>query len=86
MKTTQCESVQLWLNNGGTITPLEAYNKWGIMRLARVIGDLRKGGMDIDSTMVGVKNRNDEKCRVAQYSLAAPTHEGNQAVFRGIML
>jgi len=86
MRTTQCAGLRNLLQGGQTITQGEAQKLFGIGRLAARIGDLKKQGMDIESEMITVKNRDGQPCRVARYSLAAPTHEGNQSVFRGIML
>ena len=51
------------------ITPQQAYEKFGCLRLSGRIFDLREMGYDISSTLIDVKNRYGEDCRVALYKL-----------------
>lgn len=44
---TQCNMIAAWLRGGNTITSLDALNKFGCMRLASRICDLRDRGMNI---------------------------------------
>jgi hypothetical protein len=53
----------------GSITQLEALNDLGIMRLASRISDLRTKGYDIKREMITVRNRFEEECHVARYSM-----------------
>lgn len=46
-KKSQTAIIGEYLMAGGTITPLEALEKWGCFRLAARIHDLRKAGMNI---------------------------------------
>ena len=46
------KKIKAWILKGKKITPLEALNKWGCMRLAARIAELRKDGMDIRTTSV----------------------------------
>lgn len=43
----QCSMILEHLREHGSITPLEALNQYGIMRLASRINDLKKHGADI---------------------------------------
>ena len=52
----------------GHITPLEAWQKLGIYRLADTVYQLRKLGYDIVTTRKVVKNKFGEKCRIAEYT------------------
>jgi len=54
-----------WLENGNTITALEALNMFGCFRLASRIHDLRERGHNINKEMIVQPNGK----RVAQYSL-----------------
>lgn len=72
--TTQNENLANHLRAGGTITPLEALDLFGIGRLAARIKDLRDMGMEIVKTMIDVATRAG-KSRVAQYKLAVPRVE-----------
>ena len=49
---TQCKMIAAWLEGGSTITSLEALRKFGCMRLASRIWDLRESGMDIQKRRV----------------------------------
>ena len=53
------------------ITPIQAMEKFGCMRLSGRIHDLREMGYDISSDLVEVKNRYGETCRVSQYRLVS---------------
>lgn len=68
-KPTQAERILDYMDEFGSITPYEAMQDLGVMRLASRIADLRKMGFVIDSTMIPVKNRYGETCHVKQYSL-----------------
>ncbi len=68
MKMTQCEMVIDYLNEYGSITPLEAMRDLGIYRLASRISDLKKQGHKIKSKMVAVRTRNDGTTHIASYS------------------
>jgi hypothetical protein len=59
---TQVEMIRKHLNRGWSITPLQALEKYGIMRLASRINDLKNEGMIIHSVMV-----NTGKKRFAKY-------------------
>ena len=51
------------------ITPMQALEKFGCMRLASRISDLRQMGYVISREMIAVKNRDGETCHVANYKL-----------------
>jgi hypothetical protein len=53
----------------GPITPMEAWSELGIYRLGARIFELKRAGHKIIRKTVVVKNRHNEDCRVAQYSL-----------------
>lgn len=62
---TQKANVRAWLLNGNTITPLEALNKFGSLRLSAIIFKLREEDLPIITEKIQVSPRK----RVAQYSL-----------------
>lgn len=62
---SQNKLIAAWLNSGNTITSLEALQRFGCMRLASRINDLRQRGMDIVTEKVITATGK----RVAQYSL-----------------
>jgi hypothetical protein len=59
---SQNKQILSYLQKGGKITPLEALNKFGCLRLSGRIFDLKEDGHDIKMKMV-VRNGK----RVAQY-------------------
>jgi hypothetical protein len=68
-KATQNQRVIDYINRFGSITQLEALRDLGVMRLASRVSDLRTSGFEIKKEMITVKNRFDEECRVARYSM-----------------
>ena len=70
MKITQCEMIEDYLDEWGSITPLEAMRDLGIMRLASRIADMKKSGLKIKSEMVSVATRNGGRTHIARYSWA----------------
>ena len=66
---TQKEKILQYLIDNGTITTREAFVNLGVTRLASRIWDLRNDGYNIIREMISVKNRDGEKCTVAQYRL-----------------
>ena len=68
MKITQCEMIEEYINEYGSISALEAMRDLGIMRLASRICQLKKQGHKIKSKMVSVATRNGGKTYVARYS------------------
>lgn len=66
---SQCNRVLQHLQIHGSITPLEAMQEYGIMRLGARIYDLKKMGYIIDSSMETGKNRHGESISYARYSL-----------------
>lgn len=70
MKNNQCQMILAHLMERGSITPLEAMQDYGIMRLAARISDLRKLGYRISSEAETANNRFGEAVRYARYSMA----------------
>tara|TARA_R110000851_G_scaffold114153_2_gene239116 strand:- start:8128 stop:8367 length:240 start_codon:yes stop_codon:yes gene_type:complete len=69
MKYNQKQKVMRHLNNYGSITPLDAFRDYGIMRLAAVVFNLKEDGYDIDSEMISSSNRFGEKVNFSEYKL-----------------
>lgn len=67
---SQCKRVLQHLQAYGSITPLEAMQEYGIMRLGARIYDLKKMGYSIDSSRETGENRYGESISYARYSLA----------------
>ena len=66
---TQLERLLKWLQDFGSITPAEAYEELGIMRLAARIKDLRDAGYPIIVVMESKKNRYGVTVSYARYSM-----------------
>ena len=69
MKDTQCSKVLEYMRKYGSITPLEAQQNIGCMRLAARIADLRQQGYSIGRRTKTVKNRNGNNVSFAEYYL-----------------
>lgn len=48
----QCEQILAWPKKGNTITSLQALNKFGCLRLASRISDLKMRGVRISSVFI----------------------------------
>lgn len=68
MKQTQCDLILSYIKNHGSITPLEAIQHIGCMRLSARIADLKKRGYNIQTELQTVPTR-DGTARVARYRL-----------------
>lgn len=68
---TQIERVIKYLQDFGSITPLEALRDLSIMRLGARIWDLRRLGWNIIKEQEYSKNRYGQTTRYARYRLAA---------------
>lgn len=66
---TQNELILEYMKEHGGITPAEALNHCGSMRLSARIHDLRAMGYDIHMELVKVKKRGGHSVRVSRYSL-----------------
>ena len=65
----QREKVMQYLNDFGSITPMEALSEFGIMRLAARVNELTKMGVPIVSVIEKSRNRYGQTVRYARYSL-----------------
>ncbi len=66
---TQEEKILDYMERHGSITPLEAMNELGVMRLGARIYDLKESGIKIITETVKGKNRDGETTRFARYRL-----------------
>lgn len=66
---TQNDMVLEHLRAKGTITPMEAMNQYGIMRLGARIWDLKRDGHRITRRLVSGKNRFGLRVDFAEYRL-----------------
>ena len=75
--SNQCARILRHLQDYGSITSIEAFTEYGIMRTASRIADLRQMGYPIKSERVSGKNRYGEKTSYARYTLAAKKEDRN---------
>lgn len=68
-KKPQKDLILSYMEQFGSITPLEAQTVIGCMRLGARIWDLRRDGHNIVKEMVEVQTRNGGKATVARYRL-----------------
>ena len=66
---TQCDRVLEYMRDFGSITPLEAMQDIGCMRLASRIADLKDQGHPIGRRMKTSKNRYGKSVSFAEYYL-----------------
>ena len=71
---TQREMILDHLKQGGQVTPLEAIDKFGCLRLGARIFELRRNGWPIEKTIVRGKGH---KCWAKYY---LDTEDGNRVV------
>ena len=62
---TQCELIQNYLENGGTLTVAEALSRFGCYALSQRAGELKRRGVPIVSEMIRLPSGK----YVAQYSI-----------------
>lgn len=68
--TPQNRQIANHLTRHGRLTPLEALNKYGVMRLGARIWELkREHGMAITRVLKTVRTRSGDVTRVAEYRL-----------------
>lgn len=68
---TKCERILRHLQDYWSITTFEAYQEYGITRLASRICDLKQSGYDIRRTFETAKNRYGDTVSFCRYTLGA---------------
>ena len=66
---TQWEKILRYLEDFGSITPVDALREFGCMRLGARIYDLKRRGYDITRTLEAGRNRYGEETGYARYTL-----------------
>ena len=69
MKQTQMSSIREYLENGNSITSMQAYQMFGCTRLSAKIFDMRKSGMKIQTEMIDCVTRYGRTTQCARYTL-----------------
>lgn len=68
---TQTQKIKKYMEDYGSITPLDALREFGCMRLGARIYDLEHQGVAIIHEMEYSINRNGDKIHYARYRLAS---------------
>lgn len=66
---TQNERILKYINDFGSITPMQAFQDLGITKLATRISEMRRQGIDFEKHYVKTTNRYGEDVCYMQYSL-----------------
>lgn len=66
---TQKEMVLRYMEDFGSITPVQAFQDLGIMRLGARIFELKKDGVLIESRLASARNRYGKITRYSEYRL-----------------
>ena len=73
---TQREEILKYIEEFGSITPMEAYSELGITKLATRVSEMRRDGIAFKIEMVRRKNRNGRSVHFARYSLLEGAQDG----------
>ena len=68
MKATQRQLILRYIEDNGSITPMEAFAEFGITKLATRISEMRKDGMEFHIETIKTKNRYGKAVSFAKYS------------------
>ena len=68
MKTTQRQLILKYIEDFGSITPMQAFGDLGVTKLATRISEMRRDGMQFKIETVKSKNRYGKPVRFARYS------------------
>lgn len=66
---TQSERIMKYMQDFGSITPMEAFSDLGITKLATRVSEMRRDGIHIHKEPVRRTNRYGESVRFMRYSL-----------------
>ena len=66
---TQCDKILQYIEEKGSITPLDALREFGCMRLASRMCDIKKMGYPVKKEMESAKNKYGEPVHYARYRI-----------------
>ena len=70
MNITQKEAIIKYIDEFGSITPMEAFHDLDITKLATRISEMKKDGWKFHTDMIHVKNRYGNSVNYCRYSCA----------------
>lgn len=76
MEITQHQLILDYIQDFGSITPMEAFFDLGITKLATRISEMRRNGMQFQIDTVTTKNRYGKTVRFAKYSFPKEANYG----------
>ena len=65
----QCDRIIRYINEFGSITPMEAFSDLGVTKLATRISEMSQKGVEFDRQFVKSKNRYGQPVYYMRYSL-----------------
>lgn len=68
MKLTQRQAILKYIEDFGSITPMQAYGDLGITKLATRISEMRKDGIEFHIEMIKAETRYGKAVSFAKYS------------------
>lgn len=74
-KVSQCDKILTYLQEFGSITPLDAIREFSCLRLGARIWDLRHRGYSIRMDFDSAKNKYGDTVRYARYTLVKEEEE-----------
>ena len=69
-KVTQRQMILKYIEDFGSITPMEAFTELGITKLATRVSEMIRDGQQIRKTLMETKNRYGEPVRFMKYEKA----------------
>lgn len=72
IKLTQHQRILKYIEDFGSISPIQAFSDLGITKLATRVSELRRKGYPIVSEIESARNRYDEPCHYKRYFFEKP--------------
>lgn len=69
LKAKQQQRIYAFMEEHGSITPMDAFSKLGITKLSTRIGEMMRKGIDIEKTMCHGTNADGDPVHYMSYSL-----------------
>lgn len=77
---TQYERITAYINEFGSITPLDAFRDLGITKLATRISEMKRAGAEFEQTYERSKNRYGESVCYMRYAFKVSNRKQNNEV------
>lgn len=80
---SQCNKIVSYIQQNGSITSMEAFDKIGCTRLSGRINDLRRRGYDIETVSEKAMNRDGRIITYGRYFIRQSPETGNASKVEG---